>query len=78
MGQQPQALVYVPGAVPVGDGTSNLTPLGQAGQAAHLALAAPAGSKSSAQATVSVNSLGAADLLQIAVTGLKPGQMYRL
>ena len=78
VGQQPQALVYVPEAVPVGDGTSNLMPLGKAGQAAHLILAAPEGSDSPAQATVSVNSLGAADLLQIAVTGLKPGQMYRL
>ncbi len=78
VGQQPQALVYVPGAMPVGDGTSNLTPLGQAGQAAHLTLAAPEGSGSQAQATVSVNSLGPADLLQIAVTGLKPGHMYRL
>jgi len=78
VGQQPQALVYVTGAVPVGDGTSNLMPLGQAGKAAHLNLTAPEGSGSQAQATVSVNTLGPVDLLQIAVTGLKPGHMYRL
>ncbi|MFZ0050533.1 MAG: DUF305 domain-containing protein [Desulfobaccales bacterium] len=78
VGQQPQALVYVPGAVPVGDGTTNLMPLGEAAQAAHLTLAAPEGSGSPAHATVSVNSLGLVDLLQIAVSGLKPGQSYRL
>jgi YVTN family beta-propeller protein len=78
VGQQPQALVYVPGAVPVGDGMANLIPLGEAGQAAHLSLAAPAGSGSAAQATVSVNSLGLVDLLQMAVSGLKPEQTYRL
>ncbi|MGP7978271.1 MAG: YncE family protein [Desulfobaccales bacterium] len=78
VGQQPQALVYVPGAVPVGDGMANLIPLGEAGQAAHLTLAAPEGSGSAAQASVSVNSLGLVDLLQIAVSGLKPAKSYRL
>jgi YVTN family beta-propeller protein len=67
VGQQPQALVYIPGAVPTGDGTANLMPLGEAGQAAHLTLTAPEGSGSAAQATVSVNALGLVDLLQIAV-----------
>jgi YVTN family beta-propeller protein len=79
VGQQPQALVYVPEAVPGGDGTANLVPLGEMGTAAHLALAAPEGSPpSSARATVSVNSLGALDLLQLAVSGLRPGQSYTL
>jgi YVTN family beta-propeller protein len=78
IGQQPQALVYVPDAVPTGDGTSNLAPLTDAGKAAHLTLAAPENSGSAAQATVSVNSLGPLDLLQMAVSGLKPGKMYRL
>jgi YVTN family beta-propeller protein len=78
IGQQPQALVYVPEAVPTGDGTSNLIPLADAGKAAHLTLIAPESSGSSAHATVSVNSLGPLDLLQMAVSGLKPGQMYRL
>src|SRR5262249_43477741 len=78
VGQQPQALVYVPQAVPDGDGTSNLMPLGDAGRAAHLTLTAPEGSGRPAHATVSVNALGPLDLLQIAVSGLKPGQTYRL
>jgi YVTN family beta-propeller protein len=78
IGQQPQALVYVPDAVPTGDGTANLMPLAEAGKAAHLTLIAPEGSRSAAHATVSVNSLGPLDLLQIAVSGLKPGKMYRL
>jgi hypothetical protein len=53
-------------------------PLADAGKAAHLTLGAPEGSGSPARATVSVNSLGPLDLLQMAVSGLKPGQMYRL
>ncbi len=78
-GQQPQALVYVPGAVPQGDGTANLTPLGEAGNATHLTLvASPPNRQNAARASVSVNSLGALDLLQMAVSGLKPGQSYRL
>jgi YVTN family beta-propeller protein len=78
IGQQPQALVYVPQAVPEGDGTANLIPLGDAGKAAHLTMVPPAGNASSAHATVSVNNLGAVDLLQAAVSGLKPGQKYTL
>jgi YVTN family beta-propeller protein len=77
IGQQPQALVYVPEAVPTGDGTSNLLPLGDAGKAAHLTLV-PEGGGGAAHATVSVNSLGPLDLLQMAVSGLRPGQTYRL
>ena len=78
VGQQPQALVYVPEAVADGDGTSNLMSLGDAGKAAHLTLIAPEGSVSQAHATVSVNALGPLDLLQIALSGLKPGQTYQL
>jgi YVTN family beta-propeller protein len=78
IGQQPQALVYVPNAVPTGDRASNLTPLGDSGQAVHLTLIAPEDNASPGKATVSVNSLGPLDLLQMAVSGLKPGQMYRL
>lgn len=78
IGQQPQALVYVPDAVPDCDGTRNLTPLGEAGQAAHLALGAPDPDQSTAHATVSVNMLGPLDLLQIAVTDLEPNTSYTL
>jgi YVTN family beta-propeller protein len=78
IGQQPQALVYVSNAVPNEDGTANLTPLGDAGKAAHLKLAPPPGNNSSARATVSVNLLGPLDLLQAAVSGLKPMSSYTL
>ena len=78
VGQQPQALMYVPEAVPEGDGTANLIPLGDSGKAAHLTMVPLEGNASSAHATVSVNNLGALDLLQAAVSGLKPGQKYTL
>jgi len=78
IGQQPQALVYVPNAVPNGEGSANLAPLGDIGKAEHLKLAPPPGNDSSARATVSVNSLGAFDLLQAAVSGLKPTSSYTL
>jgi YVTN family beta-propeller protein len=78
VGQQPQALVYVPGAVPDGDGAANLLPLGEAGKVAHLTLAAPSDRGGAARATVAVSSLGALDLLQVAATGLKPGASYTL
>jgi YVTN family beta-propeller protein len=78
IGQQPQALCYVPNAVPEGAGLANLMPLGEAGKAVHVTLTAPEGSGSTGHATVSVNALGALDLLQIAVTGLQPGQAYQV
>ncbi|WP_164836260.1 DUF305 domain-containing protein [Actinacidiphila soli] len=78
IGQQPQQLIYVPQAVPSGTGTANLQPLGVAGHAGHLTLSAPEGSRRRAHATVSVNALGALDLLQVAATGLDPGKNYTL
>ena len=78
VGQQPQALVYVPGAVPDGAGTTNLLALGAAGQAAHLMLQAPEGNGSGAHASASVNVVGPLDFLQVAVAGLKPGEQYTL
>jgi YVTN family beta-propeller protein len=78
IGQQPMALCYVPNAVPEGEGQANLMPLGEAGKAAHVTLTAAEGSGSSGHATVSINALGALDLLEIAVSGLQPGQEYQL
>src|SRR5207249_7211785 len=78
IGQQPQALCYVPNAVPEGEGLANLMPLAEAGKAAHVTLTAPEGSGGTGHATVSINALGALDLLQIAVSGLQPGQEYQL
>ena len=83
VGQLPQAVVYVPNAVSANAGITNagitgLVPLGEASNAAHLVLTAPTGSHSTAQASVAVNSLGLLDNLQIAATGLIPGQSYQL
>ncbi len=78
VGQLPQALVYVPNAITSGDGTVNLKPLGPATSALHIELVPPQGSGSTAHASVSINSLGLIDNLQIAATGLEPGKVYRL
>jgi len=78
IGQTTQALVYVPSAVPNGDGTANLAPLGVAGQTLHIEMLPPSGAGSNARATVALNSLGVIDLLEIAVAGLQPGQEYEL
>lgn len=73
VGQLPQALVYVPNAVPSGDGKMDLVPLGKAGEAAHVPLEGD-----SASGNVVVNSLGLVDSLQVVATGLTPGNEYEL
>ena len=78
IGQLPQALVYVSHAVSSEAGAANLKPLGPATDALHLELVPPSDKPSSAHASVSVNSLGAIDNLQIAATGLTPGKKYKL
>jgi YVTN family beta-propeller protein len=75
IGQAAQALIYVPGAVPTGEGTENLEPLGTAGQAAHLALGPPGGK---AATSVSLFDQGLTQVLQAAVTGLEPKKPYVL
>src|ERR1700758_209739 len=96
IGQAPQALVYVPDAVPAasgainsamtrmmvvpeGLGTSNLQPLGVAGQSAQLWLA-PQGAKKEEKAptSVSLSDQGLVQVLEAAVTGLEPGKPYLL
>ena len=100
VGQAPQALVYVPNAVPAasgatnsaynsamtrmmvapeGLGTSNLQPLGVAGQSTQLWLA-PAGAKKEEKAptSVSLSDQGLVQVLEAAVTGLEPGKPYLL
>ena len=57
IGQTSQALVYVPNAVPAGDGTDNLVPLGEAGNTARLRLEAGGTVMPDAQGSVAVNSL---------------------
>src|SRR3981081_532943 len=78
IGQTTQALIYVPNAVPAGDGTANLMPLGVAGNTARLHLEAAGRSLPNAQASVAVNSLGLLDLVQIAAAGLMPNSQYEV
>ena len=78
IGQTSQALVYVPNAVPTGDGTDNLVPLGEAGNTARLRLEAVATNTPGAQGWVAVNSLGLLDLVQIAAEGLTPKSQYQV
>jgi YVTN family beta-propeller protein len=78
IGQTSQALVYVPNAVPAGDGTENLVPLGEAGNTARLHLEAGGTVMPDAQGSVAVNSLGLLDLVQIAAEGLTPKSQYQV
>jgi YVTN family beta-propeller protein len=77
IGQAPQAVIYVSDAVPTGAGagTEGLQPLGVAGEAAHITLAAPGGGQPT---SVSLFDQGLIQVLQAAVTGLKPGKPYVL
>jgi YVTN family beta-propeller protein len=81
IGQAPQAVNYVPNAVPEGDGTQGLQPLGVAGQAAHLSLVpvangGTAGDK--APTSVALFDQGLLQVLQASVTGLEPQHPYVL
>src|ERR1700736_3370269 len=96
IGQAPQALVYVPDAVPAasgainsamtrmmvvpeGLGTSNLQPLGVAGQSAQLWLALPgAKNEEKAPTSVSLSDQGLVQVLEAAVTWRAPGKPYLL
>jgi len=77
IGQAPQAVIYVSDAVPTGAGagTEALQPLGVAGEAAHITLAAPGGGQPT---SVSLFDQGLIQVLQAAVTGLEPGKPYVL
>jgi YVTN family beta-propeller protein len=83
IGQAPQAIAYVPNAVPEGDGAQNTQPLGLSGQAAHLTLA-PVGSvkvgtnTAASPTSVVLYDQGVVQVLQASVTGLQPKQPYVL
>lgn len=77
-GQTSQALVYVPNAVPAGDGTDNLAPLGEAGNTALLHLESASSKLPDARASVAINSLGLLDLVQITAAGLASKEQYRV
>ena len=75
-GQAAQALVYVPEAAPTqAAAAETLQPLGLAGAAVHLALAAPGGKQAT---TVSLFDQGLTQVLQAAVAGLEVGTPYIL
>ncbi|WP_321858374.1 YncE family protein [Paraburkholderia tropica] len=81
IGQAPQAVTYVPGAVAEGDGMQNLQPLGVAGNTAHLYLGAAGAHASGAEnfpTSVALFDQGLLQVLQASVTGLKPKQPYVL
>jgi YVTN family beta-propeller protein len=83
VGQAPQAIAYVPNAVPEGDGTQGLQQLGVAGQAAHLSLGTAAGrnavhNEDEAPTSVSLFDQGLIQVLQASVTGLEPKKPYIL
>jgi YVTN family beta-propeller protein len=83
IGQAPQAIAYVSGAVPEGDGMSGLVPPGVAAQATHLSLAAasrsaPRGGKDNAPTSVTLFAQGLLQVLEASVTGLVPMQTYVL
>ena len=65
--------------VPEGLGTSNLQPLGVAGQSTELWLAPPGAKKEEKPLTsVSLSDQGLVQMLEAAVTGLEPGKPYLL
>ncbi|CAM3628042.1 YncE family protein [Bordetella sputigena] len=82
IGQAPQAIAYVPDAVPEGDGMRNLQPLGVAGQAAHLALHAVQDGKPRTSdmppTSVTLFDQGLLQVLQASATGLEPKHPYVL
>jgi len=81
IGQAPQAVIYVPNAVPEGSGTAGLEPLGVAGQAAQFTMLPP-GAKATpgvkAPTDVTLFDQGLLQVLQASVTGLQPKQPYVL
>lgn len=75
VGQGPQGVAYVPGAVPEGPGTQNLQPLGVAANTARLTLGAPDGVPAT---QVTLFDQGLVQVLQAGATGLEPRKPYVL
>jgi YVTN family beta-propeller protein len=78
IGQAPQALLYVPNAVPDRPGTEGLAPLGVAGESTQLSLRPPGQKEGKAPTSVSLSDQGLVQVLEAAVTGLEPGKPYVL
>ena len=75
-GQAAQAVVYVPNAVPQGDGRTNLQPLRVAALATHVKLRAAGAADD--ETNVALFDQGLTQILQAAVTGLAPKSTYAL
>ena len=75
IGQAPQGVAYVPNAVPQGDGTQNLQPLGVGAELVQLTLA---GKDSKPATHVTLFDQGLVQVVQAAVTGLPPKQPFVL
>ena len=82
IGQAPQAIGYVPNAVPEGDGAQGLQQLGIAGEVAQLQLVARGankpGTRSEAPTSVSLFEQGLLQVLQASATGLEAKKAYVL
>jgi YVTN family beta-propeller protein len=78
IGQAPQAIAYVPDAVPSGSGTEGLQPLGVAGEAAHITLDSVDARAPKAPTSLSLFDQGLTQVVQASVTGLDPNQSYVL
>jgi YVTN family beta-propeller protein len=75
VGQAPQGVAYVPGAVPSGEGLDNLQPSGVAAQSIQLMLSPPGGKPAT---QVTLFDQGLVQVLQAAATGLEPRKPYVL
>ncbi len=75
IGQAPQGVAYISNAVPEGDGTQDLQPLGVAANSVHLTLV---GQDAKPATQVSLFDQGTVQILQAAVTGLPPEQPFVL
>ena len=76
VGYAPQAIVYVPTAVPTGEGLDNLQSPDSKLLALNAALKAP--NKGNAVGSITLRSLGEIDGLDVMVRGLTPNQEYGL
>ncbi|HEV7437067.1 YncE family protein [Sphingobium yanoikuyae] len=72
IGQGPQGVAYVPGAVPSGQGVDNLVPLAKAQGKVQVVL------EGQGQSQVSLFDQGQVQILQAAVAGLAPRQTFTL
>jgi YVTN family beta-propeller protein len=77
MGQSPQALVYVPNAVPSGAGTANLAPSATLGRPTEIELRSPT-EQAGAWGRAYVRALGPIDGIDVSVRGLAPATTYTL